>query len=165
MNPNTNIGVKIAIIAAVAPDGTIGHEGKIPWHLSDDFKRFKRLTMGHAVIMGRKTFGSLGKPLPGRRNIVLTRNPQFHADGVTTYVSLDAAIAECERAGETTVFIIGGAEIYRQALERADMLLLTHVNKQVSGDTKFPPYDRSQWIETAREDKPDCSFVEYTRRR
>jgi dihydrofolate reductase len=163
MNPDTNIGVKIAIIAAVAPDGTIGNEGRIPWHLSDDLTRFKRLTTGHAVIMGRKTYESLGKPLPGRRNLVLTRNPQFHADGVTTFPDFDAAIAACERAGEMTVFIIGGAEVYRQALAKADALLLTHVHKQISGDTKFPPYDRSRWIETAREDKPDCSFVEYTR--
>ena len=164
MNPDTSIGVKIAIIAAIAPDGTIGHEGRIPWHLSDDLKRFKQLTMCHAVIMGRKTFESLGKPLPGRRNIVLTRNPEFHADGVTTFPDLDTALAFCKRAGETTAFIIGGAEVYRHALAKADALLLTHVHKQVSGDTKFPPYDRSQWIETAREDKPDCSFVEYTRR-
>ncbi|MGD0017587.1 MAG: dihydrofolate reductase [Verrucomicrobiia bacterium] len=154
----------IAIIAAVAPDGTIGHEGRIPWHLSDDLKRFKRLTMGHAVIMGRKTYASLGKPLPGRRNLVLTHNTQFHADGVTTYANLDAAIAACKKAGETTAFIIGGAEVYRQALAQADTLLLTHVHKQITGDTKFPPYDRSQWIETVREDKADCSFVEYTRR-
>jgi dihydrofolate reductase len=157
--------MKTAIIAAIAPDGTIGHEGRIPWHLTDDLKRFKRLTIGHAVIMGRKTFESLGKPLPGRRNIVLTRNPQFHADGVTTFPDLDAALASCGHAGETTAFIIGGAEVYRQALEKADALLLTHVHQQIAGDTKFPPYDRSQWIETAREDKPDCSFVEYARRR
>ncbi len=157
--------MKIAIIAAVAPDGTIGNEGRVPWHLSDDLKRFKRLTMGHAVIMGRKTYESLGKPLPGRRNLVLTRNPQFHADSVTTYASLDAAIAACEHAGETSVFIIGGAEVYRHALARADQLLLTHVHQQITGDTKFPPYDRSQWTETAREDNPDCSFVEYARRR
>ena len=165
MSPDTSIGVKIAIIAAVALDGTIGHEGRIPWHLSDDLKRFKRLTMGHAVIMGRKTFESLGKPLPGRHNFVLTRNTQFHAEGVTTCVSLDAAIAACEQAGETAAFIIGGAEVYRQALVKADALLLTHVHQQIGGDTKFPPYDRSQWIEAAREDKADCSFVEYTRRR
>jgi len=164
MNPGQN-AMKIAIIAAVAPDGTIGNEGRIPWHLSDDLKRFKRITMGHAVIMGRKTYESLGKPLPGRRNLVLTRNPQFLADGVTTFADLDAAIAACERASETIAFIIGGAEVYRQALAKADVLLLTNVHKQITGDTKFPPHDRSQWIETAREDKADCSFVEYARRR
>ena len=145
--------MKIVIIAAIAEDGTIGHAGKIPWHISDDLKRFKRLTMGHPVIMGRKTFESIGKPLPGRRNLVLTRQP-----GPDHFSSLDAALKSC---GDETVFIIGGAEVYRAALPSADTLLLTHVKHPGGGDTKFPDYDRSRWREVAREDDSDYSFVEY----
>jgi len=151
--------MKVVIIAAVAENGVIGDAGTIPWHISDDLKRFKRLTMGHPIIMGRKTFASLGKPLPGRRNVVLTRGAPLL--GVECFASLDAALKAC---GEATVFIIGGAEIYRLALPLADTLLLTHVHRQVAGDTKFPDYDHAQWRETNREDASDYSFVEYQRR-
>ena len=147
--------MKIALIAAVAEDGTIGNAGKIPWHLSDDLKRFKRLTLGHPVIMGRKTFESIGKPLPGRRNIVLTRQP-----GTDHFPSLEAALKSC---GDETVFIIGGAEAYRAALPVADTLLLTHVKHPGGGDTKFPDYDRSQWKEIRREESPECTYIEYER--
>jgi dihydrofolate reductase len=147
--------MNIVIIAAVAEDGTIGNAGKIPWHISDDLKRFKRLTMGHPVIMGRKTFESIGKPLPGRRNIILTRQP-----GPDHFPSLETALQSC---GEETVFIIGGAEAYRAALPVADTLLLTHVKHPGGGDTKFPAYDRNRWCEVAREDMPEYSFVEYGR--
>ena len=147
--------MKIVLIAAVAANGTIGHAGKIPWHISDDLKRFKRLTLGHPVIMGRKTYESLGKPLPGRRNIILTRQP-----GPDHFTSLEAALKSC---GDETVFIIGGAEVYRQALPVADALYLTHVHRHVEGDTKFPDYDRSQWREANRQDTPEYSFVEYER--
>ena len=150
--------MKLVILAAVAPDGTIGHAGKIPWHISADLKRFKRLTMGQTVIMGRKTFESLGQPLPGRRNIVLTRRAPI--PGVECCDSLEAALRSC---GDATVFIIGGADVYRQALPMADTLLLTHVRLPASGDTKFPAYDRSEWVEVSREDTAECSFVEYRR--
>src|SRR5258705_13954760 len=103
--------MKIALIAAVAEDGTIGNAGKIPWHISDDLKRFKRLTLGHPVIMGRKTYESISKPLPGRRNIVLTHTATIA--GVECFAGLDAALKSC---GDETVFIIGGAEVYRAAL-------------------------------------------------
>jgi dihydrofolate reductase len=148
--------MKIAIIAALSDDGTIGDRGKIPWHISDDLKRFKRLTMGHPVIMGRKTYDSIGKPLPGRRNIVLTRTTTL--PGIECFASLNAALQTC---GDTTAFIIGGAEIYRAALPVADTLLLTHVNHPGGGDTKFPDYDKSQWKEISREDHDGYSFVEY----
>jgi dihydrofolate reductase len=147
--------MKIALIAAVAEDGTIGNAGKIPWHISDDLKRFKRLTFGHPVIMGRKTFESIGKPLPGRRNIILTRQP-----GPDHFPSLEAALISC---GDETVFIIGGAEVYQTALPVADTLLLTHVKLPGGGDTKFPDYDRSQWKEIRREESPECTYVEYER--
>jgi dihydrofolate reductase len=147
--------MKVAVIAAIAEDGTIGHAGRIPWYISEDLKRFKRLTMGHPVIMGRKTFESIGKRLPGRRNIVLTRQP-----GPDHFPSLDAALKSC---GDETVFIIGGGEVYRAALPVADTLLLTHVNHPGGGDTKFPDYDRSQWCEFSRENTAECSFVTYER--
>ncbi|MEI6085348.1 MAG: dihydrofolate reductase [Verrucomicrobiota bacterium] len=145
--------MKLVIIAALAQNGTIGDAGKIPWHISEDLKRFKRLTLGHPIIMGRKTYESLGKPLPGRRNIILSRQP-----GRDRFPSLEAALKSC---GDETIFIIGGAEIYRLALPLADTLLLTHVHRQVAGDTQFPDYDRTQWREVSREDTADYSFVEY----
>jgi len=144
------------IIAALADNGVIGDAGKIPWHLSEDLKRFKRLTLGHPVIMGRKTYASLGKPLPGRRNLVLTRGPAI--PGVECFASLAAAVAACR---DETVFVIGGAEIYRQALPLAQGLLLTHVHQSVAGDTKFPEYDLLRWQEVAREEHPGYAFVEY----
>ena len=147
--------MKLVIIAAIAEDGTIGHAGKIPWHIPEDLKRFKRLTMGHPVIMGRKTFEAIGKPLPGRRNIILTRQP-----GPDHFRSLDAALKSC---GDQTVFVVGGAEVYRAALPIADVLLLTHVKHPGSGDTKFPDYDRSQWKEVHREESADSTYVEYER--
>lgn len=147
--------MKLVIIAAVAENGTIGAAGKIPWHISDDLKRFKRLTLGHPIIMGRKTYESLGKPLPGRRNIILSRQP-----GPDRFASLEAALQTCD---DETVFIIGGAEIYRLALPLADTLLLTHVHQSVDGDTHFPEFDRAAWREVSREDHPGYSFVEYHR--
>ena len=155
--------MKVALIVAMSEDGTIGDKGKIPWHISDDLKRFKRLTMGHPIIMGRKTYESIGKPLPGRTNIVLTRSPDFTAPpGVLKFDSLDAALDHCRQQGEKLVFIVGGSEVYRQALPVADKLFITEVHQCVTGDTKFPEYDRNQWIEVAREPGPECSFVEYT---
>jgi dihydrofolate reductase len=151
----------IILIAALAPNRTIGHNGKIPWHIRDDLKRFQQLTLGHTVIMGRKTFDSIGKPLPGRRNIVLTRAAAAAIPGVETFSNLDAALKSC--ADNTAVFIIGGAEVYRQALPLAGKMLLTEVHAEHNGDTKFPEYDRSQWRETSRSRHADHDFVEYQR--
>ena len=148
--------MNVAIIAAIADNGVIGDAGKIPWHISDDLKRFKRLTLGHPIIMGRKTYDSLGKPLPGRRNIVLTRGAAIA--GVECFADLDAALAACR---DEIIFIIGGAEIYRQALPLANALFITHVHRPVAGDTRFPDFDRQRWREVAREDHPDYSFVDY----
>ena len=154
----------VAIIAAVAQDGTIGHQGRLPWHLSADLKRFKRLTLGHAVIMGRKTFASIGKPLPGRRNLVLTRQSSAPLPaGVTACASLDTALAFCREQRESIAFIIGGAEVYRQALPLADQLFLTRVPLTPGGDTRFPVYNEHAWTETSREESLDCSFVDYVR--
>ena len=165
MNPDTSVGPNIALIVAMSEDGTIGDKGKIPWHIRDDLKRFKRLTMGHPIIMGRKTYESIGKPLPGRANIVLTNNSNFSAPPeVLKFASFDAALDCCRRQREGLAFVIGGAEVYRQALPRADELFITEVHQRINGDTKFPEYDRRQWIEVARESGPECSFVEYARR-
>ena len=150
--------MKIVLIAALSSDGTIGDKGKIPWRISADLKRFKRVTLGHPVIMGRKTFESIGQPLPGRRNIILSRQ-----SGPGRFPSLEAALKSC--AEDETVFVIGGAEVYRAALPLADRLLLTHVRQNVTGDTKFPAFDRTQWIEVSRQNTEECSFVEYTRNR
>lgn len=155
--------MKVVLIAALSENGTIGDKGKIPWHISADLKRFKQVTMGHPVIMGRKTFESIGKPLPGRRNIVLTRDASRPLpDGVEQFTDLRAALQTCS---DETVFFIGGAQVYREALPLADALFLTHVHKRVDGDTRFPEFDRSQWIEVARQDTEECSFVEYARKR
>jgi dihydrofolate reductase len=150
--------MRIVIIAAVAANGTIGHAGKIPWHISDDLKRFKRFTLGHPVIMGRKTYESLGKPLPDRRNIILTHQP-----GPDHFPSLDAALRYLATLNLATVFVAGGAEVYRTALPVADTLLLTEVHQKIAGDTKFPAYNRSQWQEINREEHPGFAFVEYRR--
>ena len=148
--------MSLSIIAALAANGVIGDAGKIPWHISEDLKRFKRLTLGHPIIMGRKTYASLGKPLPGRRNLVLTRGPAIPS--VECFSSLEAALAACRAEA---VFIIGGAEVYRQALPLAEVLFLTHVHQSVAGDTKFPEYDPLRWQEVAREEYPGYAFVEY----
>jgi dihydrofolate reductase len=165
MNPDANAGMTIALIVAMSDDGTIGDKGKIPWHISDDLKRFKRLTMGHPIIMGRKTYDSIGKPLPGRTNIVLTRTASFIAPPeVLKFDSLETALDHCRQAREQIVFVIGGGEVYRQALPLAKKLFITEVHQLVTGDTKFLDYDRSAWIEVARENGDGWSFVESTRR-
>jgi dihydrofolate reductase len=157
--------MNIVIIAALSTNGVIGNHGQIPWHISDDLKRFKRLTMGHAIIMGRKTYESIGRPLPGRTNIVLTRNQSFQPpEAVQIYSSLGDALDACRRAGETTAYVIGGGEIYREALPVTDILALTHVHREVQGDAHFPSFERAQWTETNREDHPEYSYVEYRRR-
>lgn len=128
--------MKIALIAAVSRNRVIGKDGKLPWHISEDLKRFKRLTTGHAVLMGRTTFESLGKPLPDRRNVVLTSRP---IPGVETYRSIDDALKALN--DEERVFVIGGGKIFAQLIERADELYLTLIDHDVEGDTFFPPYE------------------------
>jgi dihydrofolate reductase len=155
----------IAIIVAMTKDGIIGDKGKIPWHIREDLQRFKRLTMGHPIIMGRRTYESIGKPLPGRTNIVLTQSPKLIASPeVLRFGSLKAALDHCRERNEDLVFVIGGSKVYEAALPLADKLFITEVRQNVAGDTTFPAYDRSEWIETAREDEPECSFVEYEQR-
>ncbi|HEY2070244.1 MAG TPA: dihydrofolate reductase [Rhizomicrobium sp.] len=140
----------IVLVLARASNGIIGAQGVIPWRIADDMKRFKALTLGKPIVMGRKTWNSLPKkPLPGRTNIVVTRDLNWKADGAVVAHSLDEAIA---KAGDGDIAIIGGAEIYREALPRADVIELTEVGRDFEGDTHVPPFDPAHWRETFRED-------------
>jgi dihydrofolate reductase len=135
-----------ALVVAVARNGVIGRDNQLPWRLPDDLAYFKRVTMGRPVVMGRRTFESIGKALPGRTNIVVTRNPSFRAPGCTVVPSLDAAWKAAGDADEAC--IIGGTSLFEEALPTADVIHLTEVEADVEGDTYFPPFDRSQWRET-----------------
>jgi dihydrofolate reductase len=138
----------LTIIAALADNGVIGRAGALPWHLPDDLRRFKSLTMGRPILMGRRTFASIARPLPGRRNLVLTRNTATLPAGVEGVASLAIALEKCATAAELCV--IGGAEVYRQALPRADRLELTRVHAAIDGDVIFPDIDLAQWRELER---------------
>jgi len=140
---------RIHIVAAVASNGIIGAQGKLPWRLPQDLQHFKQLTLGHPVIMGRRTWESLGKALPERENIVVTRRRGYEAPGAAVASSLDAALALC--AGEPIVFVIGGGELYAAALPLAAGLVLTEIHRDFEGDARFPTFDRAKWRETQRE--------------
>ncbi|GAB3916489.1 dihydrofolate reductase [Larkinella terrae] len=144
----------ISLIAAVAENGVIGQDNELVWHLPDDFKYFKQTTSGHPVLMGRKTFESLGKPLPNRLNVVITRNPAFHPEGAVIVDSLEKAMEEARKTGIAEAFVIGGAEIYRQAIASADRLYLTEVKASYEGDAKFPDFDKTVWQEISRRPHP-----------
>jgi len=134
------------IIAALSKNQVIGSGGKIPWRYPKDQQRFKRLTMGHPVVMGRKTFESLRHPLTGRQNVVLTRQPDYPVpDGVLVYPSLDKARTHCEAINAEKIFVIGGTEIYQLALPKTDILELTHIPIEVEGDAFFPPWNKDEW--------------------
>jgi dihydrofolate reductase len=139
---------RLSLIAAMAANRVIGVNNTLPWRLPADLAHFKTLTMGHHMIMGRKTYESLGKPLPGRTSVIVTRDAGFSAPGCVVTYSLDEAVAACE--GDTEAFFIGGAELYRQALELADRIYLTEVRVEVAGDAWFPEFDRALWCETSR---------------
>lgn len=144
--------MKLALIVAVADNGVIGQHNDLPWRLPEDLKRFKALTMGKPIIMGRKTFDSIGRPLPGRVNIVISRQSDLALPGCIVASSLSAALVAAGAVEEAVV--IGGAEIYRQALPQAQRIYLTQVHAAVAGDTVFPPLDAARWRSIAREDYP-----------
>jgi len=151
----------IALIAAVAQNNCIGQRGALPWYLPEDLKHFKKLTLGHVVIMGRKTWDSIPqnfKPLPKRANVVITRQNLAAPAGVEVYHTIPEALAA--HAGKD-IFIIGGAEIYNQTIAQADTLYLTEVHKPVDGDAFFPKFDKTVWQETERENHEEFSFVTY----
>lgn len=138
----------ISLIVAMDERRGIGKDGKLPWRLSSDLKRFRELTMGHHMIVGRKTFESIGKPLPGRQTIVVTRNHTFKPDGCLVTNSVQSALALAQERGEREVFVIGGAEIYTQTLDVADRVYLTLVHAEVGADTFFPELKPDSWTET-----------------
>ena len=139
---------RVSVIAALAKNRVIGIENRLPWRLPEDLAHFKALTLGHPILMGRKTFESLGRPLPGRTNIVITRNPDYRPEGALVAGSIPAALALCSDVDE--VFFIGGAELYAQAIPLADRLYLTEVDADAEGDAWFPDYDRAAFDEIAR---------------
>ena len=151
------------IVAAVARNGVIGADGGMPWHLPADLARFKRITSGHALIMGRKTFESIGRPLPGRVNVVLTRDDGWRSEGVIVAGSLDEAYEVVDGLG-VDAFVVGGAAVYESAMQDADSLEITEVEMAPQGDTFFPPIDRSQWHEVKREPADGHSYVTYERK-
>jgi dihydrofolate reductase len=156
----------ISIIVAMTPERLIGAAGRLPWYLPEDLKRFRATTMGHAMVMGRRTFSSLGRALPGRRNLVVSRNPNPPVvEGVEWFQSLDEAIEFARRAGETECFIAGGTEIYAEALEKADRMYVTYVQRDFpfQGDTYFPVWDQTQWTMVSHELVKDLEFVVYER--
>jgi dihydrofolate reductase len=139
----------IYLVAAVAANGIIGAKGKLPWHFPEELQHFKRLTMGHPIIMGRRTWESLRGPLPGRENIVVTRRAGYEAPGAAVANSLDAALALC--LDERVAFVIGGTRLFEAALPLARGMVLTEIHRDYEGDTRFPAYERSRWRETQRE--------------
>ena len=162
---------RVTLIAAVASNGVIGRDNTMPWHLPEDLKRFKALTLGNPCIMGRKTWESilatLGRPLPGRTNIVLTRNAEFRAEGATVARSIGTAVASAKQSGE--IFVIGGEKVYAAALPLATRLMLTEIHREIPGDARFPDFDRETFAETSRHSGPPhdgltYDFVVYERR-
>ena len=167
--PTGDKPASLALIAAVARNGVIGAANRLPWRLPEDLRRFRALTLGHAVIMGRRTWQSLPGALAQRQNIVVTRQAGFVAPGAQVAASLDEALVQV--ALPAPAFCIGGGELYRLALPRADVVHLTRIERDFEGDVTFPPLDPSQWIETAREHHTragpndyDYAFVTYERR-
>ena len=164
----------IVIIAAVAENGVIGRGNALPWRLKSDMQHFRAMTMGRPVVMGRKTYLSIGRPLTGRTTIVVSRDPDFTAPGTLVAPSLDAAIAAARgdalRCGADAILVAGGADIYAQAMPLATRLAVTEVHKRVDGDVRFPPIDPKLWRETARserdqaaDDEARFAFVLYER--
>jgi dihydrofolate reductase len=147
----------ISLIYAVSENGVIGLNGHLPWHLPDDFRHFKDLTLGHPIIMGSRTYEGLGRPLPGRQNIVLTQDPDYHRHGVQVAHSLDEAI---DMAESDNVFVIGGAKVFQAALPRASRIYETRVHATVAGDTFFDP-DLSHWLEESSQKHPADERHEY----
>lgn len=160
------MSARLILIVAYSTNRAIGRDNALPWKLQGDLAHFKRSTLGHPIIMGRKTWESLGRPLPGRANIVISRNPAFEAAGATVVATLEAAVAACGDSAEA--FVIGGAQIYAQALPLASRVLATEVHAEVEGDAFFPLLPSFQWRETARAAQPAengyrYDFVTYER--
>ena len=159
--------MKIIIIAAVSKNGVIGRtNGEMPWHLKEEFRHFKNTTMGFPIIMGRKTFESLGKPMKGRLNIVVTRNQnlKLEFDEVKKFYSLKESLEYCLSLGKEKVFITGGGEIYNQAIGIADEMILSFLSFDAEGDVYFPKIDQNKWKEESREKRSEFEIVNYARK-
>jgi dihydrofolate reductase len=155
---------KLSIIVAMSSNRVIGVNNTLPWHISEDLKHFKSLTTGHTIIMGRKTYESIGRPLPNRRNIVISRNTEASYEGAEVVHSIEDAFSICKNDNE--VFVIGGSNIYEQALSLVDYIYITEIKKSFSGDAFFPEINKQMWIESSREnhitnDGLEFSFVKY----
>ena len=156
---------ELVAIAAVARNRVIGAGPDIPWRIPGDQRRFKQLTLGHPMVMGRLTYDSIGRPLPGRTTLVISRDPAFAPEGVEVHAGVEAALDRaCELDGEV-VFVVGGGQVYRAAWHRLDALEITEVEQDPSGDVLFPPIDPSTWAETSREPHDGFAYVRYQRRR
>jgi dihydrofolate reductase len=149
-------------IAAVARNGVIGAGDDIPWRIPEDWARFKTITMGHVLIMGRKTYDSIGRPLPGRTTIVLTRDPAWRADGVVAVADLDDAFDRARALAPAKVFVAGGGQIYAAAWDRLDSLEITEVDSQPDGDVRFPPIG-PDWLEIDRVEREGFAFISFRR--
>ncbi|HHQ4711328.1 type 3 dihydrofolate reductase [Aeromonas veronii] len=146
--------MKISMIAAMAHDRVIGKDNQMPWHLPADLAHFKRVTLGKPVLMGRKTFESIGRPLPGRRNLVISRNPDYQAEGIEVVGSVEAALALLAGSSVEELMVIGGGHLYAEMLPNADCLYLTRIDLAVEGDTRFPAFDDGQWQRVDCESHP-----------
>lgn len=155
---------RIVLVAAVADNGVIGRDGAMPWHLPEDLRHFREVTTGHTVVMGRVTYESIGRPLPNRTNVVITRDPEWAAgrpDGVVVARSLEEALTS---TGADQVVVMGGAQVYEAAMPLADVQILTEVHQSPEGDTFYPAFDRAEWRETRREPHDGYDFVWLERR-
>ncbi|WP_432942179.1 dihydrofolate reductase [Kribbella sp. CA-253562] len=152
--------MSVVLIAALGRNRVIGRDNDLPWRIREDLQHFKQLTLGHTLVMGRKTYDSIGRPLPGRRTVVITRQPDWSTPGVEVAHTLDDAL---KLADGNDVFVAGGGEIYRLALPSADRLELTEVDQSPDGDVTFPELDPTAWTETARDPHDGFSFVSYVR--
>ena len=150
--------MKVSLVVAIAQNGVIGRDGGLPWHLPEDLRHFRRVTTGHAIIMGRKTWDSIGRPLPKRRSIVVSRQPALRLDGAEVAGSLDEALALAAQT-DPEPMVIGGASMYEAALPRADRIYLTEVLEDAEGDVRFPLLDRSVWREIDRREIEGATFL------
>jgi len=159
--------LRIVIIVAIAKNGVIGKvNGEMPWHVKEDFQHFKKTTMGFPIIMGRKSFESMGKPLPGRENIIVTRNTnlKYDFDGIKIFYSLQDAVDYSKSLNKDKIFITGGGEIYNQSISFADEMIISHMKFDVVGDVKFPDFNVDDWKIISREEKEEFEIVTYLRR-
>lgn len=163
----------LTLLAAVAANDVIGRDGDLAWRSSEDLRHVKALTMGHVLLMGRRTFDTIGRPLPGRRTVVLTRQPEWSHDGVVVAHTVDDAVLAADRVAaelahdtgsSASVFVFGGGELYTQLIGRADAMEITEVHRTVDGDVTFPPIDRALWLEVEREERDGFAWVSYRRR-